>query len=134
MRVVSVVSLAAAILAATSPALCAERRGSDQGDRAVLGSPTMGSLQRGFAQPDMIFAPFCFWFWDEPLDPALYPAKPRDMALKMLEQRINPGYAHARVSMADLLGPKAMAPSPRTSCRASRYGCLTKQTRTATGS
>jgi len=69
-------------------------------------------VREGFAQPDMICAPFTFWFWDEPLDAGKYPAKARDMAREMLKQGINPGYAHPRVSMADLLGPKGMAPSP----------------------
>ncbi len=27
------------------------------------------SVRDGFAQPDMIYAPFTFWFWDEPLEP-----------------------------------------------------------------
>ena len=25
-------------------------------------------LQRGFDQPDRLYAPFAFWFWDAPLD------------------------------------------------------------------
>ena len=60
----------------------------------------------------MKYAPFCFWFWDEPLEADKYPAKARTMAHEMLRQGLNPGYAHPRVSMADLVGPKAMAPSP----------------------
>ncbi len=73
---------------------------------------SFATVRDGFAQPDMIYAPFTFWFWDEPLDPAKYPEKARTMAREMLKQRINPGYAHARVSMPDLVGPKLMAPSP----------------------
>jgi hypothetical protein len=53
------------------------------------------SLQRGFQNPDMIYAPFIFWFWDEPLDPA----KMAEMSRVMCSQRFNPGYAHARRSM-----------------------------------
>lgn len=48
-----------------------------------------------FREPDMIYAPFVFWFWDGPLDPAKTAAK----AGKMIGQRINPGYAHARHAM-----------------------------------
>lgn len=77
-----------------------------------LRTATFGPLRDGFRQPDMIFAPFCFWFWDEPLAPDKYPEKAAIMARTMLRQGINPGYAHPRVSMADLTGPKVMAPSP----------------------
>ncbi|MHB8970116.1 MAG: hypothetical protein ACYC3X_17155 [Pirellulaceae bacterium] len=77
-----------------------------------LQSVSWGALRDGFLQPDMIYAPFCFWFWDEPLDASKYPDKARAMAREMLRQGLNPGYVHPRVSMADLTGPKAMAPSP----------------------
>jgi hypothetical protein len=53
-------------------------------------------LKRGFAEPDMIYAPFTFWFWDEPLDSA----KAAHMARNMTAQRLNPGYAHARMNQA----------------------------------
>jgi len=53
------------------------------------------SLQKGFQNPDMIYAPFIFWFWDEPLNPA----KMAEMSRVMCSQRFNPGYAHARRSM-----------------------------------
>ena len=49
-------------------------------------------LQNDFNQPDMIYAPFAFWFWDAPLDADLA-AK---MAEEMCQQRMNPGYAHPR--------------------------------------
>ena len=49
----------------------------------------------GFANPDMAYAPFMFWFWDEPLDSA----KMARMARTMTEQGFAPGYAHARRSM-----------------------------------
>lgn len=55
-----------------------------------------GQLKRSFAAPDMIYAPFTFWFWDEPLDPV----KAANMAKRMTEQRLNPGYAHARMNQA----------------------------------
>ena len=44
-------------------------------------------LQAGFAGPDMIYAPFAFWFWDEPLQQG----KAGRMAAKMMEQRLNRG-------------------------------------------
>jgi hypothetical protein len=53
------------------------------------------TVKASFADPDMIYAPFIFWFWDEPLDPA----KMAGMARTMAGQRFNPGYAHARRSM-----------------------------------
>lgn len=53
------------------------------------------ALKKGFSNPDMLFAPFAFWFWDEPLDTA----KMARMAATMASQGMNPGYAHARMSM-----------------------------------
>ena len=53
-------------------------------------------LRREFAEPDMIYAPFTFWFWDEPIRAD----KAAAMAQKMLAQRLNPGYPHARMSQA----------------------------------
>ncbi len=53
------------------------------------------TLRKQFRNPDMIYAPFVFWFWDEPLDPA----KMSEMARVMASQGFNPGYAHARRSM-----------------------------------
>jgi hypothetical protein len=52
-------------------------------------------LKADFRDPDMIYAPFIFWFWDEPLDAA----KMAEMSRVMISQRFNPGYAHARKSM-----------------------------------
>lgn len=53
------------------------------------------TVRASFHDPDMIYAPFIFWFWDEPLDPA----KMGEMARVMAGERFNPGYAHARHSM-----------------------------------
>jgi hypothetical protein len=53
------------------------------------------TVRSEFAAPDMIYAPFMFWFWDEPLDTA----KMAGMARAMAGQRFNPGFAHARMSM-----------------------------------
>jgi len=64
---------------------------------------TFEQLRKGFAQPDMAYAPFAFWFWDEPLQPD----KAEKMARKMAEQRFNPGYAHPRTT-----GPGVAPPNP----------------------
>lgn len=53
------------------------------------------SLKTNFSNPDMIYAPFIFWFWDEPLKSD----KMAEMARVMGSQGFNPGYAHARHSM-----------------------------------
>ncbi|MCF7817856.1 MAG: hypothetical protein K9M54_08230, partial [Kiritimatiellales bacterium] len=50
------------------------------------------ALQAGFSNPDMIYAPFAFWFWDEPLNPD----KMAEMSRTIASQRMNPGYAHPR--------------------------------------
>jgi len=66
---------------------------SNQPPNAAGRKPTSFSqLQKGFSQPDMIYAPFAFWFWDAPLDEQLA----ADMAETMSRQRMNPGYAHPR--------------------------------------
>ncbi|HBB90595.1 MAG TPA: hypothetical protein DC042_02470, partial [Bacteroidales bacterium] len=36
------------------------------GQRQEIG---FDSLKSRFGNPDMIYAPFVFWFWDEPLNP-----------------------------------------------------------------
>lgn len=67
-------------------------------------------LKMNFSDPDMIYAPFIFWFWDEPLNED----KMAEMARVMGSQGFNPGYAHARHSMtgtpnlpdSEWLGPK----------------------------
>ena len=52
-------------------------------------------VEKAFAGPDMLYAPFIFWFWDEPLRPE----KMAEMARTMAAQGFNPGYAHGRKSM-----------------------------------
>src|SRR5512136_3082802 len=56
---------------------------------------TVEELQRHFNQPDKLYAPFAFWFWDAPLD--------RDqvatMAPQMCKQGFNPGYIHGRTGL-----------------------------------
>jgi len=60
-------------------------------------SITFDALKEQFKSPDMIYAPFVFWFWDEPLNQD----KMAEMARVMGSQGFNPGYAHARHSMVD---------------------------------
>lgn len=55
---------------------------------------SFSDFEKNFEQPDMHYAPFMFWFWDEPLNPE----KMADMSAKVSSQRINPGYAHARTT------------------------------------
>ncbi len=59
------------------------------GDRKPIAYET---LQDNFEQPDMIYGPFMYWFWEAPLDKDLIAT----MAQDMTEQGINPGFAHAR--------------------------------------
>jgi hypothetical protein len=86
--------------------------GSEPQNYGQLQMATFGQLQVGFSQPDMIYAPFMFWFWDEPVNTDNYPAKPVNMVREMIKQGINPGYAHPRVSMADYQAAGTMVPSP----------------------
>jgi len=53
------------------------------------------TLRKDFRNPDMIYAPFIFWFWDEPLDSA----KMAEISRVLCSQGFSPGYAHARKSM-----------------------------------
>jgi hypothetical protein len=48
-----------------------------------------------FHSPDRAYAPFIFWFWDEPLNAS----KMAEMSRVMSSQGFNPGYAHARHPM-----------------------------------
>ncbi len=64
-------------------------------NRGVRTAVPFETIRASFAEPDMTYAPFIFWFWDEPLDPA----KMAEMSRTMLSQRFSPGYAHARRSM-----------------------------------
>ncbi|MBE0652417.1 MAG: hypothetical protein IH594_01385, partial [Bacteroidales bacterium] len=72
-----------------------------------------GTIRNDFNDPDMIYAPFLYWFWDEPLDRE----KIRNMTQEILKQKFNIGYIFAHTSMADLLATtpgleKAMDPHP----------------------
>lgn len=64
-----------------------------------LQDDSYAKLQQQFENPDMIYAPYLFWFWDEPLNRE----KIVSMADEMLEQRFNLGYIHGRISMYELL-------------------------------
>jgi len=50
------------------------------------------TLSQKFGNPDMLYAPFTFWFWDASLNPL----KTAAMADEMSRQGLNPGYSHAR--------------------------------------
>jgi hypothetical protein len=69
-----------------------ENNPSHWGQRKAV---SFNDLHQNFDQPDMIYAPFAFWFWDAPLDNSLI----ADMAKEMCRQRMNPGYVHARWGM-----------------------------------
>lgn len=64
-------------------------------NRGIRAAVPFETVRASFPDPDMIYAPFIFWFWDEPLDPA----KMAGMSRVMASQRFSPGYAHARKSM-----------------------------------
>ena len=53
---------------------------------------SINQLKTSFADPDMAYAPFAFWFWDRPLDAN----QVTDIAEEMCKQGMNPGYAHGR--------------------------------------
>ncbi len=61
------------------------------GDRVPI---SYKQLQSAFANPPMAYAPFMFWFWDTPLTPEAK-AMAAEMAEKVSQQRINPGYPFA---------------------------------------
>jgi hypothetical protein len=65
--------------------------------KTLAARPVMdfSQAQTDFRSPGMAYAPFMFWFWDEPLDPA----KMAEMSRVMVSEGFNPGYAHARRSM-----------------------------------
>lgn len=57
----------------------------------------ISEMRSNFEDPEMVYGPFMFWFWDAPL----MASSPAEMAEAMLSQNINPGYAHARHTMVD---------------------------------
>lgn len=59
-------------------------------------------LKINFSNPDYIYAPFFFWFWDTPIDDAQTQNYIVNMATKMKSEHINPGYVHARMNMVGL--------------------------------
>jgi len=63
--------------------------GSNLGQRKKV---SINQLKTDFADPDMAYAPFAFWFWDRPLDAN----QVTDIAEEMCKQGMNPGYAHGR--------------------------------------
>jgi hypothetical protein len=83
--------LIALLFLSISAAIAADR------PKTLAARPAIGfsEVQSDFKTPGMAYAPFMFWFWDEPLDPA----KMAEMSRVMISQGFNPGYAHARRSM-----------------------------------
>jgi hypothetical protein len=63
---------------------------------------TVAELKQHFKQPGKIYAPFTFWFWDNPLDNPQTRARMLTMARTMMQQNLNPGYAHGRMCMTGL--------------------------------
>jgi hypothetical protein len=81
------------LLASCRPQKAAPPRApANRGTRTAVPFET---VRASFPDPDMIYAPFIFWFWDEPL----VPAKMAEMSRVLAGQRFSPGYAHARRSM-----------------------------------
>lgn len=91
-EVLPIAGLALGIALATAAACRRAALPSNMGKRAAV---PFEKLKAGFADPDMIYAPFVFWFWDAPLDAA----RMAEMARVMMSQGFSPGYAHARKSM-----------------------------------
>jgi hypothetical protein len=85
-------TLVALLFLSISTAAIAADRPKTLAARPVIG---FSEVQSDFKSPGMAYAPFIFWFWDEPLDPA----KMAEMSRVMVSQGFNPGYAHARRSM-----------------------------------
>ena len=85
--------VAALALAIAAPAAAESAKNPPNwGQRKAVPYP---ALRQDFANPDKIYAPFIFWFWDEPLDAA----KMAEMSRVMCSEGFNPGYAHGRNSM-----------------------------------
>mgnify|MGYP005848493173 CR=1 FL=1 len=63
---------------------------------------SFSELKNSFFSPDAVYAPFLFWFWDGPLDQESERLRLAQMADKMIEQHLNPGYVHARFNMVGL--------------------------------
>ncbi|MEI7903207.1 MAG: hypothetical protein WCK89_23450, partial [bacterium] len=86
---------ALAFAVTTAPAADPVKNPPNAGRRKAV---TFETLQQDFKSPDMIYAPFVFWFWDEPLNTE----KMAEMARVMSSQGFNPGYAHGRSNMVGL--------------------------------
>ena len=73
---------------------------------------SFADFQAKFRQPDMAYAPYAFWFWDQ--SPQTLGIKPEDMAREMWEKGINPGYAHARENYASTMARETQEVYPIT--------------------
>lgn len=92
MKILPVWLMLALLLACTPEKLTENEIRPNPGRRKNL---TFEEIQAGFSNPDMLYAPFIFWFWDEPLNAD----KMAEMARVLGSQGFNPGYAHPRNSM-----------------------------------
>ena len=88
-KIVTFVILSGLLLLTVVALMCTNEKSSNWGQRKIV---FFKELEQNFEQPDMIYAPFAFWFWDTPLDAELA----AQMAEEMCRQRMNPGYAHPR--------------------------------------
>ncbi len=78
------------LMALVQPAPGAAAQGPTPGARPVV---DFGELLKGFSDPPRSFAPSMFWFWDvAPPDPD----QVEEIARRLVEVGINPGYVHAR--------------------------------------
>jgi len=95
MKAMLTLTIVLIVLCAPLAARAATSRQGRAVDLAMRRPIAFSSLVRGFAEPDLFYAPFAFWFWDAPLDPAEAAYQAREMC----RQRLNPGYAHARYGL-----------------------------------
>ena len=77
-------------------------RNTARTNRSEKPKVTFEKLAGQFQQPDRIYAPFTFWFWDTPLDNPETRQRMLTMAQTMMQQNLNPGYAHGRMCMSGM--------------------------------
>jgi hypothetical protein len=85
-------SLLSGLLCMISLCGCTRNESGLPGNRGIRPVSSFEDLQNGFPDPDMIYGPFAFWFWDTRLDTSHV----AEMARSMCQVGLNPGYAHPR--------------------------------------
>ena len=88
LRVFAMCSLGLILLSFHQRAYASDKH-TNWGERTAI---TFQCLNSHFSQPDMMYAPFAYWFWDAALDNNFIV----EMVEAMCQQRLNPGYIHAR--------------------------------------